>query len=687
MWREGLNEPQLEAVTTLNGPVLVLSGAGTGKTKVLTSRLAELVASRTAQPWNILAVTFTNKAAREMKMRVSQLVGPMAEQVMLGTFHALAGRMLRRHAELVGLKSDFTILDTDDQLRLLKQVMEAEGLDIKRWPPRGLLGIISRFKDRGLVPEAVTLEEAGDAAGGKAISIYKAYQNRLKTLNAADFGDLLLHMLTIFTKHPDILAGYQAKLTHIMVDEYQDTNIAQYLWLRLLAQKHHNLCCVGDDDQSIYGWRGAEVGNILRFETDYENAVTIRLERNYRSTGHILNAASALIAKNEQRLGKTLYTDDASGEKVRLAGYWDGYDEARTISSIIESLMKDGHQLDNIAVLVRAGYQTREFEERFLAIGMPYRVVGTRFYERAEIRDAIAYLRLINQPADDLACERIINTPKRGLGTTSVQTIFQLARAADRPMLAAAADLVDSDELKPQARRSLAGFVMAIGQWREAKDSMPPADFARMVLDESGYTEMWQKDKSPDSDGRLENLKELVSAMEEFDTLSGFLEHISLVMDNDAPREDGEVTLMTLHAAKGLEFDTVFLPGWEEGIFPSQRSLDENGGIGLEEERRLAYVGITRARRNLYISFAANRRIHGLWQSAIPSRFVSELPQTDILEEMAQGLSVGRVEPVMIGEADSRVGKPGYGPGWGRRAKYSERNTAAPMRDTEGFLP
>ena len=687
MWREGLNEPQLEAVTTLNGPVLVLSGAGTGKTKVLTSRLAELVASRTAQPWNILAVTFTNKAAREMKMRVSQLVGPMAEQVMLGTFHALAGRMLRRHAELVGLKSDFTILDTDDQLRLLKQVMEAEGLDIKRWPPRGLLGIISRFKDRGLVPEAVTLEEAGDAAGGKAISIYKAYQNRLKTLNAADFGDLLLHMLTIFTKHPDILAGYQAKLTHIMVDEYQDTNIAQYLWLRLLAQKHHNLCCVGDDDQSIYGWRGAEVGNILRFETDYENAVTIRLERNYRSTGHILNAASALIAKNEQRLGKTLYTDDASGEKVRLAGYWDGYDEARTISSIIESLMKDGHQLDNIAVLVRAGYQTREFEERFLAIGMPYRVVGTRFYERAEIRDAIAYLRLINQPADDLACERIINTPKRGLGTTSVQTIFQLARAADRPMLAAAADLVDSDELKPQARRSLAGFVMAIGQWREAKDSMPPADFARMVLDESGYTEMWQKDKSPDSDGRLENLKELVSAMEEFDTLSGFLEHISLVMDNDAPHEDGEVTLMTLHAAKGLEFDTVFLPGWEEGIFPSQRSLDENGGIGLEEERRLAYVGITRARRNLYISFAANRRIHGLWQSAIPSRFVSELPQTDILEEMAQGLSVGRVEPVMIGEADSRVGKPGYGPGWGRRAKYSERNTAAPMRDTEGFLP
>ena len=686
-WRNGLNQPQAEAVTTLNGPVLVLSGAGTGKTKVLTSRLAELVASRTANPWNILAVTFTNKAAREMKLRVAQLVGPMAEQVMLGTFHALAGRMLRAHAELVGLKSDFTILDTDDQLRLLKQVMEADGLDIKRWPPRALLAVISRFKDRGLVPEAVSAEEAGDAAGGKAVSLYADYQQRLRTLNAADFGDLLLHMLTIFKKHPDVLAGYQSKLTHIMVDEYQDTNVAQYLWLRLLAQKHHNLCCVGDDDQSIYGWRGAEVGNILRFETDYENARTIRLERNYRSTGHILNAAASLIAKNEKRLGKTLYTDDDSGEKVRLAGYWDGYDEARTVSSIIESLMNEGHQLSEIAVLVRAGYQTREFEERFLAIGMPYRVVGTRFYERAEIRDAIAYLRLINQPADDLACERIINTPKRGLGATSVQTIFQLARAADRPMLAAAADLVDSDELKPQARRSLASFISSIANWRSQKDSMPPAEFVRMVLDESGYTEMWQKDKSPDSDGRLENLKELVSAMEEFDTLSGFLEHIALVMDNDAPHEEGEVTLMTLHAAKGLEFDTVFLPGWEEGIFPSQRSLDENGGIGLEEERRLAYVGITRAKRKLYISFAANRRVHGLWQSAIPSRFVSELPQEDIVEEMAQGLSVGRVEPVMIGEADSRIGKAGYGPGWSRMARYSDRHSAAPNRDRDGFLP
>ena len=690
-WRQGLNEAQFEAVTRLNGPLLVLSGAGTGKTRVLTSRLAELVATRTANPWNIMAVTFTNKAAREMKMRVAELVGPMAEQVMLGTFHALAGRMLRRHAELVGLKSDFTILDTDDQVRLLKQVMEAENIDIKRWPPKALMAVISRFKDRGLVPADVSPDEAGDMAGGRAISLYSQYQARLKTLNAADFGDLLLHMLTIFKTHPDILSGYQDRLTHIMVDEYQDTNVAQYLWLRLLAQKHHNLCCVGDDDQSIYGWRGAEVGNILRFESDYENAHTVRLERNYRSTGHILNAASALIAKNETRLGKTLYTDDGQGEKIRLSGYWDGYDEARTTSSIIESLIKEGQSLNEIAVLVRAGYQTREFEERFLAIGLPYRVVGARFYERAEIRDAIAYLRLIHQPADDLACERIINTPKRGLGATSVQRVFQHARASDQPMLAAAMQLSQSDELKPQARKSLFQFCENIAQWRGQRDSLSPADFARMVLDESGYTEMWQKDKSPDAAGRLENLKELVTAIEEFETIGGFLDHIALVMDNDTPHEEGEVTLMTLHAAKGLEFEVVFLPGWEEGNFPSQRSLDENGGIGLEEERRLAYVGITRARRQLFISFAANRRVHGLWQSAIPSRFVQEIPTENLLEEMAQGLSVGRVEPVMHGEAESRIGKPGYGPGWGRMAQPVRQALNAPKKappkDRDGYHP
>ena len=686
-WLKGLNTEQANAVTTLNGPLLVLSGAGTGKTRVLTARLAQLVASRTAAPWNILAVTFTNKAAREMKERVTQLVGPMVEQVMLGTFHALAARMLRQHAELVGLKSDYTILDTDDQNRLLKQLMEAEQIDLKRWPPRVLAAQISAWKDKGLRPEKLSVSDAGDICNGKGIELYKQYQSRLVMLNAADFGDLLLHMLHVFQTYPDVLAHYQSRLTHIMVDEYQDTNVAQYLWLRLLASEHKNLCCVGDDDQSIYGWRGAEVGNILRFESDYPGAKTVRLEENYRSTGHILAAASSLISKNENRLGKTLYTSIDDGEKLLVSGYWDGQDEARHVASKIEGKLKDGFDLNQIAVLVRAGFQTREFEERFLAIGLPYRVVGTRFYERAEIRDAMAYLRLINQPADDLAFERIINTPKRGLGPATLQIIHRLARARDIPLLAAAGALAESDELKPQARRTLIAFCAQIAGWCKQKDTIVPAEFLQVVLDESGYTEMWQKDKAPDAPGRLENLKELVSAIEDFDTLGGFLEHISLVMDNETVSQEGEVTLMTLHAAKGLEFDMVFLPGWEDGIFPSQRTLDESGGAGLEEERRLAYVGLTRARRNVYISFAANRRIHGLWQSSIPSRFVGELPAAHIDEDMAQGLSLGSVEPVLVGALAERAGQPGYGPAWKRLATRLKGTSATPARDRDGWLP
>ena len=686
-WLKGLNTEQANAVTTLNGPLLVLSGAGTGKTRVLTARLAQLVASRTAAPWNILAVTFTNKAAREMKERVTQLVGPMVEQVMLGTFHALAARMLRQHAELVGLKSDYTILDTDDQNRLLKQLMEAEQIDLKRWPPRVLAAQISAWKDKGLRPEKLSVSDAGDICNGKGIELYKQYQSRLIMLNAADFGDLLLHMLHVFQTYPDVLAHYQSRLTHIMVDEYQDTNVAQYLWLRLLASEHKNLCCVGDDDQSIYGWRGAEVGNILRFESDYPGAKTVRLEENYRSTGHILAAASSLISKNENRLGKTLYTSIDDGEKLLVSGYWDGQDEARHVASKIEGKLKDGFDLNQIAVLVRAGFQTREFEERFLAIGLPYRVVGTRFYERAEIRDAMAYLRLINQPADDLAFERIINTPKRGLGLATLQIIHRLARAREIPLLAAASALAESDELKPQARRTLIAFCAQIAGWCKQKDTIVPAEFLQVVLDESGYTEMWQKDKAPDAPGRLENLKELVSAIEDFDTLGGFLEHISLVMDNETVSQEGEVTLMTLHAAKGLEFDMVFLPGWEDGIFPSQRTLDESGGAGLEEERRLAYVGLTRARRNVYISFAANRRIHGLWQSSIPSRFVGELPAAHINEDMAQGLSLGSVEPVLVGALAERAGQPGYGPAWKRLATRSQGTSAAPAHDRDGWLP
>jgi DNA helicase-2/ATP-dependent DNA helicase PcrA len=673
----GLNPAQRDAVQTLSGPVLVLSGAGTGKTRVLTSRLAELVATGTAKPWNILAVTFTNKAAREMKSRVSAMVGPLAEQAWLGTFHALAARMLRRHADLVGLRPDFTILDVDDQIRLIKQLMEVENIDAKRWPARLLGGVIQRWKDRGLTPEKIGAAEAGDLANGQMRELYTAYQARLLALNAVDFGDLLLHMLTVLQSHPDVLAEYHARITHIMVDEYQDTNVAQYLWLRLLTGTERNLCCVGDDDQSIYGWRGAEVGNILKFESDFPGAAIVRLEENYRSTGHILAAASGIIAHNESRLGKTLYTSADAGEKLRVNGYWDGADEARAVSADIEAMHADGHDLSQIAVLVRAGFQTREFEERFIAIGLPYRVVGARFYERAEIRDAIAYLRLIAQPADDLAFERIINTPKRGLGTASIQALHMQARASDKPLLAAAIDLSQSDELRPAARNALGEFCQNIRRWRDSVGSMHHTDLAKMVLDESGYTGMWMADKSPEAEGRLENLTELVNAMQDFDSLQGFLEHISLVMDGDRESETGEVTLMTLHAAKGLEFDTVFLPGWEEGIFPSQRTIDENGAVGLEEERRLAYVGITRARKNVQLSFAGSRRIHGQWQSSIPSRFVQELPPETVIEDIAQGLGgaipFGRAAQVQL-SGDGTFGgsgetRGGYGPGWRRMAE------------------
>jgi DNA helicase-2/ATP-dependent DNA helicase PcrA len=679
-WLDGLNSAQQEAVQALNGPLLVLSGAGTGKTRVLTARLAELVATDTAKPWNILAVTFTNKAAREMKMRVANMVGPMAEQVWLGTFHALAARMLRRHADLVGLRPDFTILDADDQTRLLKQLLEAKDLDAKRWPARMLGGVISRWKDRGLTPEKVGVAEAGDLANGQMREIYADYQARLLALNAADFGDLLLHVLTILQNHPDVLAEYHARITHVMVDEYQDTNVAQYLWLRLLIGNRHNLCCVGDDDQSIYGWRGAEVGNILKFESDFVGAKTVRLEENYRSTGHILAAASAVIAHNEARLGKTLFTAAEEGEKLRVNGYWDGADEARTVSSQIERMMEEGGNLSQIAVLVRAGFQTREFEERFIAIGLPYRVVGAKFYERAEIRDAIAYFRLIAQPADDLAFERIVNLPKRGLGAASLQAIHIQARASQKPLLAAAFDLIDTDELRPAARTSLTEFIRDIKRWRDAVAKMHHADLAKAVLDESGYTRMWQLDKSPDAEGRLENLTELVNAMQEFDSLAGFLEHIALVMDGDTEAENGEVTLMTLHAAKGLEFDTIFMPGWEEGIFPSQRTIDENGAVGLEEERRLAYVGITRARKLVHISYAGSRRIHGQWQSAIPSRFLQELPSESIIEDNVQGMQAmgsgfGRATPAELADASHFGGTSGYGPGWRRMAARQQQGS------------
>jgi DNA helicase-2/ATP-dependent DNA helicase PcrA len=644
----GLNPPQREAVLTTEGPVLVLAGAGTGKTAALTARLAHLIASRKAWPSQILAVTFTNKAAREMKDRVSTISGGAIEGMpWLGTFHSVAARMLRSHAELVGLQSNFTILDTDDQLRVLRQLIQAANLDEKRWPPRQLAGLIDRWKNRGWTPRQIDAAESEAFANGRGADLYAQYQERLRTLNACDFGDLLLHMLTIFREHSDVLEQYRDRFRYILVDEYQDTNSGQYEWLRLLAEPRRNLCCVGDDDQSIYSWRGAEVANILRFGKDFPGATIVRLEQNYRSTGHILAAADALIAHNSGRLGKSLWTDAGDGDKVRVIGVWDGPEEARRVGDEIEGLQRRGTSLAETAILVRAQFQTREFEERFIAIGLPYQIIGGfRFYERAEIRDALAYLRLIAQPADDLAFERIVNTPKRGLGDKAIARIHSYARASQQPLLLAAAQMLDSDELTPQARRSLGRFVGDIARWREMAAKLPHPELARILLDESGYTTMLQAEKSAENAGRLENLAELTRAMEEYENLSSFLEHVSLVMDNDADRGEAKVTIMTVHAAKGLEFAHVFLPGWEEGVFPSQRAMDEGGLASLEEERRLAYVAITRARARCTILHAANRRIYGQWTSSIPSRFVGELPKAHIEEEttMTGGESLWRAQ-------------------------------------------
>ena len=641
---DGLNPEQREAVEATDGPILVLAGAGTGKTRVLTTRIAHLIATGKAFPSQILSVTFTNKAAREMKERVNRLVGNVAEGMpWLGTFHSISAKILRRHAELVGLKSDFTILDMDDQIRLLKQVIQAANIDEKRWPARMLASFIDSWKNRGLGPEAVPAGEAGAFGNGQGGKLYIAYQDRLKTLNACDFGDLLVHCLELWRGHPDVLAQYQDRFRYMLVDEYQDTNVAQYLWLRLLAQGRRNIACVGDDDQSIYGWRGAEVDNILRFEHDFPGAKVVRLERNYRSTGHILKAASHLIARNEGRLGKTLRTDDEAGEKVAIVGAWDSQEEARLIGDDIELFQTRGASLAEMAVLVRTSAQMREIEERFIAMGLPYRVIGgPRFYERAEIRDAMAYLRCVHSQTDDLAFERIINVPKRGLGDAALQQLHMHARATGASLQQSAAILVETDEFKAKVRSTIRELVQAFGRWRLKLEHARPAEVAEMVLEESGYTDMWQKDRSADAAGRLENLKELVRSLDEFPDLPGFLEHVSLVMDTVSDDSVARVSLMTLHAAKGLEFDMVFLPGWEEGLFPSQRSLDESGKAGLEEERRLAHVGITRARRHAKIMFASNRRIHGMWQSSMPSRFIDELPEVAVeVVQSASGFGQG----------------------------------------------
>jgi DNA helicase-2/ATP-dependent DNA helicase PcrA len=673
----GLNAPQREAVLTTEGPVLVLAGAGTGKTAALTARLAHLVATRRAYPSEILAVTFTNKAAREMRERVGRLVGEAVEGMpWLGTFHAIAAKMLRRHAELVGLQSNFTILDTDDQLRLLKQMISAADIDEKRWNARQLAALIDRWKNRGWTPKDIDAGESEAFANGRGAEMYAAYQARLLALNACDFGDLLLHVLTLLRNDREVLAHYQQRFRYILVDEYQDTNSSQYLWLRLLAQERRNICCVGDDDQSIYSWRGAEVANILRFERDFPGAAVIRLEQNYRSTSHILAAASGVIAENGGRLGKTLWTEAADGEKLRVLGVWDGPEEARAVSDAIEAAQRNGTSLNDIAILVRAQFQTREFEDRFIQIGLPYRIIGGfRFYERAEIRDALAYLRLVNQPADDLAFERIVNSPKRGLGDKAMEKLHRLARAEHIPLTLAAARIIDSDELTPQARKALARFIGDVARWRDLSGVMAHPDLARQILDESGYTAMLQAERTVEASGRLENLTELARAMEDYETLGAFLEHVSLVMDNDALASDEKVTVMTMHGAKGLEFDTVFLPGWEEGVFPSQRSLDEGGIASLEEERRLAYVAITRARRRCTILHAANRRIYGQWTSSIPSRFIGELPDANIDNEstLTGGASLWRANWSEREDPFAHVGRStGRGPGWQRAASAGQ---------------
>ncbi len=689
---DDLNPAQREAVEALEGPVLMLAGAGTGKTKALTTRMVHLLNTNTARPNEILAVTFTNKAAREMKMRVGRLMGEAVEGMpWLGTFHSICVKLLRRHAELVELKSNFTILDTDDQLRLLKQLVAAANIDDKRWPARMLAGIIDQWKNRAWTPDQVPAAEAS-AYDGKGVALYKQYQTRLRELNAVDFGDLLLHMVTIFQTHDDVLEQYRRWFRYILVDEYQDTNVAQYLWLRLLAGGHRNICCVGDDDQSIYGWRGAEVGNILRFEKDFPGATVVRLEQNYRSTPHILAAAGGVISGNKDRLGKELWTEAEEGEKVRLIGHWDGDEEARWVGEEIEAMQRGTRgmapmSLDHMAILVRASHQMRAFEDRFLTIGMPYRVIGgPRFYERMEIRDAMAYFRLVVSPADDLAFERVVNTPKRGLGDKAQQKIQVTARQNGVSLVEGAAILLEEKGLTGKGAAELGKLLDGLRRWGRlvGDKDVSHVELAEMVLDESGYTEMWQMDKTPEAPGRLENLKELVKALEGFENLQGFLEHVSLIMDNESEEAGEKVSIMTLHAAKGLEFPAVFLPGWEDGLFPSQRSMDESGLKGLEEERRLAYVGITRAEEVCTISFAGNRRVYGQWQSQMPSRFIDELPEDHVEVLTPPGLYGGGYGAAGggLGTIESRVAEANVynSPGWKRmQARSQQRPMSQPQ--------
>ena len=665
-----LNEPQKDAVFHNEGPMLVLAGAGTGKTGVLTTRLIRILMEKRALPGEILSVTFTNKAANEMKERITNQIGNLSTGLKwLGTFHSIGAQILRFHPEKVDLESNFIILDTDDQIRLLKQIIKDENIDDKRWPAKQLLNLIDKWKNKGLYPEDISANDGDYYANGKGQKLYKIYQQRLKFFNASDFGDLILECIRLFENNPDILNTYQRRFKFILVDEYQDTNFSQHKLLKLISGEEKNICCVGDDDQSIYSWRGAEVSNILKFERDFTNAKVIRLEENYRSTGHILSAASKLIENNESRLGKTLWTGSGEGEKVIIKSVWDGEEEARQITSELEKMSLKNINLDETAILVRASYQMREFEDRFISVGLPYKVIGgPRFYERKEIRDVNAYLRLAVRPEDSLALERVINTPKRGIGETSVKKIRDHSKINNLPMIESIKDLLSENIFKGKAQNSLEKLVNLINHWNQLIIEEDKVDIAEIIVEDSGYLEMLKNEKSVTSEGRIENIYELFRSLEPFENIRSYLEHISLVMEIDSNNAGKKVSLMTLHAAKGLEFDYIFLPGWEEGVFPNQRAIDEGGIESLEEERRLAYVGITRAKKKSSIFYAANRRIHNQWISSMPSRFVSELPEdnteTDLSNYSGEKELFREQEFTDFDQSDYET------PGW-ERAKYN----------------
>ncbi len=626
-----LNEEQRSAVLNTDGPTLVVAGAGSGKTKVLTSRLAYIVKEKKAWPNQILCVTFTNKAAKEMRDRVLKNLGGKLDSLSwLGTFHAISVKFLRRHAEAIGLKSNFTILDTDDQKKLIKNISKAENIDAKKISPQFILALIDKWKNKGFLPDEVELSKS-NLFENQILKIYKIYQNKIRDLNSCDFGDLILYCVKLFEKNNDIRKIYSNNFKYILVDEYQDTNFIQNKWLNLIVNQNQNICCVGDDDQSIYSWRGAEIKNFLSFDKVYPKCKIFRLEQNYRSTKNILNTASYLISHNKDRLGKKLWTNGDEGERVKLNCYKNGKEEAQEVASIIEQKIIKKDSLNNIAILVRAIYQTREFEERFLKIGLNYRIIGgTKFYERAEVKDAVCYLRIVNQKFDDLAFERIINRPRRGLGDTTVKKLHDFSSRNKICLEDSARKLLEQDAFKPKVKALIKNILDLINKWRLDKKKNKHFDLLKIILDESGYSAMLKNKKDLENENRLENLKELLRAMHDYDNLQGFLEHVALATSIDQEWDEEKINIMTMHASKGLEFNTIFLPGWEEGLFPHQKSLEEKGDFALEEERRLAYVGVTRAKKQAYISFATQRSWHGEWMDSLPSRFINELPEEGV---------------------------------------------------------